>query len=65
MHTGEEGHTPYYPSKDFKKFGHKNSIGHEKEDPLDFLTTQSNPLPPSKEFENVCAYLIQNHTITN
>jgi hypothetical protein len=33
MHTGEEGHTPYYPSKDFKKFGHKNSIGHEKEAP--------------------------------
>jgi len=47
MHTGEEGHTPYYPSKDFKKFG-QNSIGHEKEDPLDFLTTQSNPLPPLK-----------------
>jgi hypothetical protein len=49
MHTGGGGESST-PSKDFKKFGHKNAIKHKNRGlPLYFLTT---PCTPSKEFEN-------------
>jgi hypothetical protein len=48
----KERGTSCTPSKDLKKFGHKNAIKHEKEDALDFLLTSCTP---SKEFEYDCA----------
>jgi hypothetical protein len=60
MHTGGGGGrggggTSCTPSNDFGKFGHQNSIKHEKEDPSRF---SHNPKYASKEFENECASMI-------
>jgi len=56
MRTGGVGRggTSCNPSKDFEKFGHKNSIKHEKEDPPRY---SHNPMYPLKTFwERLCIY---------
>jgi hypothetical protein len=39
----EEGGSSCNPSEDFKKFGHKNLIKHEKVGLLDFISTSRTP----------------------
>jgi hypothetical protein len=50
-----------YPSKGFKKFGHKNAMKHENSgSPWIFSQPQ---VPPSKEYENNCASTSKNYSI--